>query len=128
MCRVEIFRQQGQWKTLWGKKIQIHLLDSCLEGVDLIISNNDFSLDYDIPKNIPLNPSPLMGWKYRRKDQFFKEYNLLAVQFAELIGVDPWHLTIKTELFEPFNPEDPETLKNLKLHLELFFKRSSLSL
>lgn len=115
-------QQARQIENSLGQKIQLHLLDSCLEGVDLIISNNDFSLDYDVPKDIPLNPSPLMGWKYRRKDQFFKEYNLLAVQFAELIGVDPWHLTIKTELFEPFNPEDPETLKNLKLHLEFFFK------
>ncbi len=105
-----------------GQKIHLHILSSSLEGVDLIISNNDFSLDYDIPKNIPLNPSPLMGWKYRRKDQFFKEYNLLAAQFADLIEVDPWHLTIKTELFEPFDLEDPSTLKNLKDRLVLFLK------
>ena len=115
-------REEKQIENSLGQKIPIYLLDSCLEGVDLIISNNDFSLDYNIPKTISLNPSPLMGWKYRRKDQFFKEYNLLAGQFAELIGVDPWHVTIKTELFEPFDPEDPLTLKNLKEKLELFLQ------
>ena len=115
-------REEKQIENSLGQKIPIYLLDSCLEGVDLIISNNDFSLDYNIPKTISLNPSPLMGWKYRRKDQFFKEYNLLAGQFAELIGVDPWHVTIKTELFEPFDPEDPLTLKNLKEKLEFFLQ------
>ena len=105
-----------------GQTIQLNLLQSNLSGVDLIISNNDFSLDYDIPKEIPLNPSPVMGWKYRRKDEFFKEYNMLALEFADLIGVDSWHLTIKTELFEPFDPEDPSTLKNLKNRLEIFLK------
>ena len=105
-----------------GQKIHLHILDSSLNKPDLIISNNDFSLDYNLPKTIPLNPSPLMGWKYRGKDQFFKEYNSLAVQFADLIEVDPWHLTIKTELFEPFDAEDPSTLNNLKEKLALFLK------
>jgi len=115
-------QEERQVENSLGQKIQLYLLNSSLKGVDLIISNNDFSLDYDIPEKIPLNPSPLMGWKYRRKDQFFKEYNLLASEFAELIGVDSWHLTIKTELFEPFDPEDPDTLKNLKDRLKLFLK------
>ena len=115
-------QEEKQVENSLGQKIQLHLLSSSLKGVDLIISNNDFSLDYDIPETIPLNPSPLMGWKYRRKDQFFKEYNLLATEFARLIGIDPWHLTIKTELFEPFDPEDPSTLKNLKNRLEFFLQ------
>ncbi|MDE0152163.1 MAG: glutamate--cysteine ligase [Bdellovibrionales bacterium] len=115
-------QEEKEVENSLGQKIQLNLLRSNLKGVDLVISNNDFSLDYDIPEEIPLNPSPLMGWKYRRKDQFFKEYNMLAVEFAHLIGVDPWHLTIKTELFEPFDPEDPSTLKNLKHRLELFLQ------
>ena len=75
-----------------------------------------------MPKNIPLNPSPLMGWKHRRKDRFFTEYNKLAVEFARLIHIDPWHLTIKTELFEPFDVSDPSVVQKLKEKLQVFLK------
>lgn len=105
-----------------GQKIDIELLSENISNVDLIISNNDFSVDYKIPDKIPLNPNPKMGWRYRRKDWFFQEYNNLADEFSKLIGINPWHLTIKTELFEPFNPEDSTSLSHLKNKLDLFLK------
>ena len=108
--------------TAGGQNISIELLNRHLQTTDLIISNNDFSSSYNIPDHIPLNPSPKMGWKCRRKDQFFREYNSLAVEFSKLIEVDPWHLTIKTKLFEPFNLDDPSSLKNLKTSLSAFLK------
>ena len=108
--------------TAGGKNVSIELLSDHLQTTNLIISNNDFSSSYNIPDHIPLNPSPKMGWKCRRKDQFFREYNALAVEFSKLIEVDPWHLTIKTELFEPFNLDDPSSLKNLKTSLSAFLK------
>ena len=104
------------------EKISVQILNRHLKDTDIIICNNDFSLDYDIPQDIPLNPSPLMGWKTRRKDQFFKEYNALAEEFSDLIGIHPWHLTIKTQVFEPFDPEDPAALKNLKKTLSGFLE------
>ena len=102
------------------EKIKIHILKDQLKGVDLIVSNNDFSTHYDIPSDILINPSYLMGWKNRRKDTFFAEYNKLATEMARIIGVDPWYLTIETQIFEPFDPENPELMKNLKDRLELF--------
>lgn len=105
-----------------GQEVQIHILNQSLDSANLIISNNDFSTSCQIPSHIPLNPSPQMGWKYRRKDCFFKEYNSLAVEFSNIIQIDPWHLTIKTELFEPFNLDDPSSLKKLKDSLSEFLK------
>ncbi len=105
------------------EKIQIHILNDHLKNSDLIISNNDFSTHYDIPSNIPLNPSYLMGWKNRRKDKFFKEYNKLAVELAHIIDIDPWHLTIETQTFKPFDPEKPELMKNLRNSLEVFLEK-----
>ena len=105
-----------------GQEIHVHLLNQSLDSTGLIISNNDFSAHYEVPAHIPLNPSPQLGWKYRRKDRFFKEYNSLAVEFAQIIQIHPWHLTIKTELFEPFNLEDPSSLKKLKSSLSEFLK------
>ena len=105
-----------------GQSIDLQLLHEHLPSVDLIINNNDFSEDYEIPETAPINPSPKMGWRQRRKDWFFKEYNSLALEFSDLISIDPWHLTIKTEIFEPFNPDSPQTLSQLKNRLQIFLK------
>ena len=55
-----------------------------------------------------------MGWFVRKKHHFFKEYNLLAKEFASLLKIDPWYITIETELFSPFDVESKENLKALK--------------
>ena len=102
------------------EKIKVHILKDHLKGADLTISNNDFSTHYDIPSDISINPPYLMGWENRKKDKFFIEYNKLATEMALLIGVDPWHLTIETQTFEPFDPEDPDLMKKLKARLESF--------
>ena len=105
------------------EKIKIYILKDHLKEADLIISNNDFSTHYEIPSKIPLNPSYLMGWKNRRKDNFFSEYNKLAKEMATVIQMDPWHLTIETQTFEPFDPENPQLMKNLKDQLEVFLNQ-----
>ena len=109
-----------------GHELSIGLLKDVVHTADLILSNNDFSLEYTIPDRIPLNPSPKMGWRYRKKSSFFNEYNQLATEFAKLIDTDPWHLTIKTTIFKPFNPDQPESLKNLKASVDLFLKDLSM--
>ncbi len=67
---------------------------------DLILLNNDFSGGY--PKLLdeisqPVIPSHRLGWHTRKKSTHFKHYNDLATEFAELIGVDPWLLTVASE-------------------------------
>ena len=98
--------------TASGKELFIYLLDE-VEG-DLIISNNDFSVKPALPSHIPCNPPLEMGWFVRKKHHFFKEYNLLAKEFASLVKIDPWHITIETELFSPFDVESKENLLKLK--------------
>ena len=87
-------------------------------GELLILSNNDFSIPYDLPSDIPCEPPPEMGWMKRKKQSFFKEYNLLAEEFASLLGIDPWHLTIATELFRPFDVESKENMSDLQSKAE----------
>ncbi len=99
-------------KTAAGRTVFIQLLSS-VSG-DLIISNNDFSARYELPENIKCDPPLKMGWLFRKKHHFFKEYNLLAEEFASLLKIDPWHLTVETELFSPFDMESKETLLKLK--------------
>ena len=72
---------------------------------ELIINNNDFSLEYmEWAEGLetPMNPPRELGWYRRRKERFFTEYNVLADEFAKLIGMDPWHLQVETALFENF--------------------------
>ena len=101
--------------TASGREISIQLLNET-EG-DLIISNNDFSVKYDLPSDIECSPPLGMGWLVRKKHHFFKEYNLLAKEFASLLHIDPWHLTIETELFSPFDMESKDNLLKLKSRL-----------
>ena len=55
--------------TASGKKINISLLKKA-KG-DLIISNNDFSVKYDMPPLITCRPPVKMGWLSRKKHRFF---------------------------------------------------------
>ena len=99
-------------ETASGYKISLSPLKK--EKGDLIISNNDFSTDYPLPKDTPCLPLPAMGWKNRRKQSFFFHYNEVAKEFASLIKMDPWHFTVETSLFTPFLVTSKENLKGLK--------------
>jgi len=99
-------------KTAIGQELEIQLLKE--QKGDLIISNNDFSVEYDLPEDIPCSPSFRMGWLFRKKYHFFKEYNRLTKEFAELLKIDPWHLQIETRLFSSFDVESLESREKLK--------------
>ena len=109
-----------EFTTANGRKICVQLLNKA-KG-DLIISNNDFSVKYDLPSHIKYNPPVKMGWFIRKKHNFFKEYNLLAEEFASLLKIKAWHLTVETELFSPFDMESKENLSKLKYRANLMLK------
>ena len=104
---------------------QIEILPFCLESngkisidseLDLIISNNDFSADFDLEfqnLNIPINPPIAMGWNSRRKSSFFEKYNGLVEEFCDILDVESNFLKIKTEKFEHFDLEDRESVERL---------------
>lgn len=83
---------------------------------DLIISNNDFSIDYKDWANellVPLNPARELGWYQRSKYIHFKKYNEIATEFANLLGQDPFKFTVETEIFENFDVSSDESKKKL---------------
>ncbi len=109
-----------------GRKIPVSPL--CGETGDLIISNNDFSTDYarpwqELSKGAPCIPCARMGWRFRKKSGFFREYNWLAAEFADLTGLEPWRLTVQTDLFSPFDIESKESVARLKLKAEAALSR-----
>ena len=108
-------------KTAQGRTVSVKLLNS-VQG-DLILSNNDFSLKQDLPKEIPCVPSMKMGWNERRKHHFFNRYNRLAEEFAEVIRMAPWRLKVETEVFSPFDVTSRENLTQLKFQIARFLKK-----
>ena len=68
---------------------------------ELIISNNDFSVDLQpwlSLWHIPIIPPPFMGWHQRKKSSYFEHYNRLAQELAEQMGCDPFYLQIPTQV------------------------------
>jgi glutamate--cysteine ligase len=73
---------------------------------DVVVLNNDFSSGYPKPFDQvkqPLVPSHTLGWHTRKKSEHFKYYNELALQFANIIGIDPWLIQIDTQEVGPVN-------------------------
>jgi len=81
--------------------------------------NNDFS-DSSPPilSNLEqiVTPPPEVGWHSRKKNIHFEFYNKLVSEFSEIINVDPFHFSLRTQLAENINfeiTEDRERLANL---------------
>ncbi|MFP5518806.1 MAG: glutamate--cysteine ligase [Bdellovibrionia bacterium] len=83
---------------------------------DLIVSNNDFSVPYEdwaptIPW--PINPPRELGWYQRKKSTYFKHYNNLVNEYAQVAQVDPFLLRVETELFANFDIGEESSRKAL---------------
>ena len=113
---LELTSAAGQKLTVHHAKRNGDKLD--LDGFtpDLIISNNDFSVGYEEwaeGLTTPVNPPRELGWYRRRKERFFKVYNELAREFAELLDVDAFTLQVETEVFPDFEVDDEESRERL---------------
>ncbi len=80
------------------------------------ICNNDFSQSHEEwarDLKDTLNPPRELGWYQRRKSTYFKHFNELVTNFAELIDMDPWHFLIRTERFEKFDVKEDSSREAL---------------
>ena len=73
---------------------------------DWVILNNDFSQGY--PECLdgitqPIFPTYKLGWHTRKKSTHFEFYNELATEFANLVKIEPWYLTIESKAVENVN-------------------------
>lgn len=109
--------------TASGRTINVSLLKNKVNDANLIISNNDFSIDYDLQFSVPVIPPPVTGWHNRKKHIFFRTYNQLATEFAELIHIHPSSLTIQTQRFTEFDVNSSLCLKRLKEQIDIFLEK-----
>lgn len=97
---------------------------------DLILLNNDFSGGYPpLLDQItqPILPSHRLGWHSRKKSDHFKHYNRLAIEFSEIVGLDPWIFTIETEEVDGVNFNDDVGLDRVADHAEKILHRTKVA-
>ncbi|QDQ26799.1 glutamate--cysteine ligase [Chitinimonas arctica] len=73
-----------------GRRVGVEGFDPCV-----VLLNNDLSAGIpDILRNIDQNLLPPLhaGWSTRRKTQHFAQYDGVASEFGELLGIDPWYI------------------------------------
>lgn len=116
----------GKTLTVFCAKREGHGV--AIEGFvpDLLISNNDFSVDYEEwarGLDTPMNPPRELGWYRRRKDRFFRVYNELAGEFAKLVGCDPWTMQVETAKFSGFDVDDESSREALAAAADKVYSR-----
>ncbi len=82
----------------------------------LVLSNNDFAdslEEWGKQVTKPLNPPRELGWYQRKKSNYFHFYNQAAEEFAGVVGIDPFALNVKTELFSEFELANEDSMKAL---------------
>lgn len=94
---------------------------------DLIISNNDFSEAYEewaqTVTDFAMNPPRELGWYQRKKSTYFKYYNELVNEFAEITKIDPFLLRVETELFADFDIGDEASRNVLAEKVDAMLER-----
>ncbi len=101
MEKASITTSSGRTLQLSDVEIQdgIAIADSQYK-VDLILSNNDFTLKNNLLENIqqPLNPPYLMGWFNRKKSIHLEYYHKVVNELCCLLDIDPWHFSLKSQV------------------------------
>jgi glutamate--cysteine ligase len=115
--KTEIDLENGNFLTLHplvknGKKI------STIDGfeADLILLNNDLTDGApEILKDVelPILPSPNMGWHKRTKSQHFDIYNKLAEELALILEIDPWLISTIHKSHKNVNFKERQGLEEL---------------
>lgn len=93
---------------------------------DLVISNNDFSLnleDWSVQISKPINPPKELGWYQRKKSRYFKHYNNLVNDFSKIAEIDPFLFRVETEVFLNFDINSEQSRSELRQAVQLFLEK-----
>ncbi len=100
-------------QVIEAKRVFQHEGSAMIDGFvpDIIMINNDFS--EKCPKTLhnlrqPVLPPVEIGWHARKKDVHFEFYNSLCSELADILGVDPWVMSVETVLEAGVDFDFPE--------------------
>jgi len=121
----EFQRESISFTSASGREIEAKRVfqeqgSAMIEGFvpDVVMINNDFS--ERCPKTLhnlrqPVLPPVEIGWHARKKDVHFEFYNRLCGELAEVLELDPWHMSVETVLESEVDfdfPEDRERISD----------------
>ncbi|MER3445782.1 MAG: glutamate--cysteine ligase [Candidatus Dadabacteria bacterium] len=125
----ELYEDEVGFKTITGEYVRAFRLKRDGDTVfvsdftpDLILINNDFSSKCpEILRGVrqPVEPPVEIGWHTRRKSVHFDFYNKLAFEVAEIIGIDPWTISIKTVSQGGVDFDNPEDRQRVAQSVDL---------
>lgn len=117
-------------QTSGGQKVEVFSAERKESGLslngfqpDLVISNNDFSEEYGewiSGLDLAFTPPHALGWHRRKKSSFFTQYNQLATEFSEAIGLDPFVFRVETKIFDQFDIGDESNRQQLAGSVDQF--------
>lgn len=87
----------------------------------MVVSNNDFSDAQELwaaTCRLTIDPPREHGWYQRKKSRYFEKYNGLVEEFANVAGLDPFQLNVKTELYSNFDLESESSVRDLADRVE----------
>lgn len=95
---------------------------------DVVVLNND--LTSGVPEllrdcNVPIIPSPKLGWYRRRKSQHFETYQRITERFAEQFGVDAWLMSCQHQQCGRVNFKERTGLECVALNVEKLLRSVS---
>lgn len=93
---------------------------------DLVISNNDFSEAYEEwakTMEFAMNPPRELGWYQRKKSRYFKFYNQLVNEFAQVAKFDPFLLRVETEEYANFDIASEDSRSDLANKVDQMLER-----
>ena len=91
---------------------------------DVILLNNDLSDGIpDILKNVNqlIVPPAELGWSQRYKSEHFQYYTLVAAEFAEVAGIDPWLISPLFRYCGEINFMQQEGMECLASNVDILF-------
>lgn len=94
-------------------------------NIDLALLNNDQSLPLPVPwteLNIPVLPSPGMGWYRRQKNIYFRHYEDVCRKFATHFSIDPELLFAKYRAVDGIDFSTREGFEKLASEVDLLKK------
>ena len=111
-------------QTATDQLVRIHCFKTILKDIeegrqhyDLIILNNDLSTGIPetlLKANVPVYPSVQAGWHSRHKSHHFYHTHDLILEFARILGIDPWFFSCHYALLNQIdinNTRDQQRLK-----------------
>ena len=128
--QIDVVSQLNNPLTIHRLRPIINDIKSKNSDIDLILLNNDLSDGIPeelLESDIPIFPSPCVGWHNRKKSKHFKYFNTICEQLCLKLdpsgSLDPWFISTLFEEVDTIDINDENDRSNLYEKAKLLFEK-----